>query len=144
MEETRLLPILFGEIVLPGAVESELLSPFAPSMVSKWIAKPPAWLKVRRIESLDPRTDGLDAGEREAISLALRLNGSHLLMDDFEGRQVAIQLNFHVTGTIGILRQAVSERLISATVAYQELTATNFRLSRRLRAELMNHLTSNA
>ena len=144
MDETRLLPILFGEIVLPEAVESELRSPFAPSIVSRWMARPPAWLKVRRIESLDPRTDGLDAGEREAISLALSLNGSHLLMDDFEGRQVAIQLNFHVTGTIGILRQAVFERLISATVAHQKLTATNFRLSRRLRNELMNHLMPRA
>ena len=66
------LPVLYGEIVVPDAVVAELRSGKAPTAVREWIAHPPKWLNMRTApgEPEGELSDQLDAGEREAISLA--------------------------------------------------------------------------
>jgi predicted nucleic acid-binding protein len=48
----------------------------------------------------------LGAGEREAISLALEMDGDVLLIDERAGRQEAEARHIEVAGTLAVLLQA--------------------------------------
>jgi len=43
----EVLHILYGEVVIPPAVQDELLDPSAPEPVRSWISSPPHWLEIR-------------------------------------------------------------------------------------------------
>jgi len=45
----------------------------------------------------------LHAGEAEAIALALESHADHVLIDEKEGRRIALQSGLSVTGVLGIL-----------------------------------------
>jgi uncharacterized protein len=103
-----LLQILYGEILIPPAVQRELLAKVGPEaqriddalagflrVVS--VPRPPA--------EVDRLTRGLGAGEQQAIALALTAGGL-LLMDDQAGRKAARQLGIAVTGVVGVLVKA--------------------------------------
>lgn len=57
--------------------------------------------------------DELDAGEAEAIALALELKADRLLIDERLGRQVAQRLGVSVTGLLGVLVAAKQVNLIA-------------------------------
>jgi len=80
---------LYREVLIPPAVQDELLSPLAPAAVRSWIFNPPEWLEVRTpTGTTKPLHPGLDAGEREAIALAQAGSASAiLLIDDLLGRR---------------------------------------------------------
>jgi predicted nucleic acid-binding protein len=72
-----LIPVLFDTVILPSAVQVELLDPDAPPSVRSWIADPPAWLHVQetpRRASGQVSAEGLDEGEAAAIDLAISLH----------------------------------------------------------------------
>ena len=56
----------------------------------------------------------LDAGEAEAIALALETGAELLLMDEHLGRETAHHLGLRYTGLIGVLIEAKHKGLISA------------------------------
>ncbi len=62
----------------------------------------PAWAEVRRPAQAIP-PGRLDAGECEAIALALELQPASILLDEMEARQEALRLGLPVAGTIGVL-----------------------------------------
>jgi predicted nucleic acid-binding protein len=75
----NLLPELFGAIIIPQAVYSELSDASAPLPVQTWIATPPDWLKIQPVsQPSDAILDLLDPGERAAILLAQELNADLL------------------------------------------------------------------
>ncbi len=88
----EILPSLFERVIVPGAVANELRHPKAPPAVRKWIVDPPAKADFRQTTNehfRDPALDGLDAGEADAIALAMELGADLLLMDDGDGVAVA-------------------------------------------------------
>ena len=56
----------------------------------------------------------LDAGEAEAIALALETGAELLLMDERLGRETAAHLGLRYVGVIGVLVEAKHKGLVSA------------------------------
>jgi predicted nucleic acid-binding protein len=103
-------------------------------MVRTWASALPSWCEVRSPVSIpDAALRELDAGERDAIQLALDSGVDTLLMDELEGRREAIRRKLRVTGTLSILETAARRGLIDFRSALQCLEQTNFRISARIR-----------
>jgi predicted nucleic acid-binding protein len=104
--EETLLTQLFDEVVIPEAVRNELLRNHA---------RLPAWLRVASVQ--DSAQAGkysrlVDAGEAEAIELALELHADRLLIDERKGRKLAIQEGVAVIGLLGVVLLARRKALI--------------------------------
>ena len=101
-----LLQQLFSEVFIPPAVETELLR--SHSIL-------PEWLKVRKPRNIPASITSadLDAGESEALALALELNAGTVLMDERLGRRVARALGLKATGLLGCLVLAKDAGLIA-------------------------------
>jgi hypothetical protein len=86
----------------------------------------------------DAELASLDAGEREAIQLAIELRPDLLLMDDRDGRTLALNLGLPVSGTLGILERAEVVGLLGdLPLALEQLEGSGFYLSERLRAAML-------
>jgi predicted nucleic acid-binding protein len=95
IDQAHLLPALFGEVLIPPAVLQELHHPKTPDKIKDWIAQPPAWLQIRKIQASPPAALMiLDSGEREAIQLAIEINAKIVLVDDAQGRSARHAWNF--------------------------------------------------
>ena len=130
-----LLAKLFGTILIPTAVEREILDPHAPLSVQHWMAQRPTWLKVREVQTApDAELIGqLDPGEAEAIQLAQELHTDALIMDERRGRQVAAGRGITVIGVLGILRESYRRGFIDNPIALAaQLRSLGFRTSRAL------------
>jgi predicted nucleic acid-binding protein len=135
-----LLPSLFSRVILPAVVRDELGHPKAPPVVQDWIANPPEWVDIRQSPAThiqDIALAGLDAGEEDAIALALELHADLLLMDDEEGATAARAKGLEVTGTLGILRLAAQRRLLNLAEAFDRIKRTNFRYRQDTMAALL-------
>lgn len=127
--QQNILPQLFGRVLIPRAVLEELQREKAPAAVKAWIANRPAWLEVRDVQAVaHPEPDALDAGEREAIQLALSTQADFLLIDEREGRAQGQALNLTVIGTLGVLDKAAAKNLIVLSDVIERLRQTSFRL----------------
>lgn len=135
----NLLPELFGQIIIPQAVYSELSDASAPSLVQTWIATPPNWLKIQPVsQPSDAIVDLLDPGERAAILLAQELNADLLLLDDMKARRIATERGFAIAGILGILDRAATMQLIDLPAAVQNLRNTSFWASDSLFQKLLD------
>lgn len=131
--QLTLLPRLFGSVFLPLAVYEEL--------VRRGKGRPGCeiadadWVQRREVEdetAIHLLKVQLDAGESEAIILAVQL-GADLLMDEGRGRRQAEVLGLRITGTVGILIAAKRVGLVEAvTPLLDELRAKQVRVSQRL------------
>ena len=131
--ELDLLPRLYGQIIVPPAVLSEMGHEGAPPGLRQISATPPAWLVVRKPASIR-FSDRLDPGEAEAISLALELSAHRLLIDERLGRKTAAALGLSFSGTIGILEEAAERNLVFLPQAFAALGQTNYRVDPALTA----------
>jgi predicted nucleic acid-binding protein len=126
---------LFGTVLIPQAVERELLDLRVPLPVRQWMAQRPAWLKVQSIEGPPDEELGrwLDPGEAEAIQLALQLEAEVIILDERSGREVAAAKGLTVIGLLGILREAYRQGWINNPLELlQRLRSQRFRISRPL------------
>ncbi len=129
IEAVDILPALYERILIPPIVADELQRPRTPLPVQQWMATPPAWLDIRRAPPAPERALlRLGAGEREAILLAQTLHVDVLVMDDWDGREAALQRGLTVLGTLGVLDQAAARGLVDLPEALTRLQATNFRM----------------
>lgn len=99
-----LLPLLYRRVIAPPIVLAELTHFNAPPLVAKWVTQAPVWLEVLSSET-QPDEDlcMLDAGERDAIQLAIELHAQEILIDESKGRREAQSRGFSVVGTLGVL-----------------------------------------
>ena len=97
----ELLGLLFGEVIIPSAVQDEL--------TVKHFSLP-AFVKVGAIADhaavVALTEELLDDGEAEAIVLAGELHADFLLMDETDGRAIAKQRGIRVIGLLGVLVEA--------------------------------------
>ncbi len=113
----ELLGEFFGEVLIPEAVYRECV------------------VEERLKRSLMIK---LDEGESEAIVLALEKKADLILIDDYDGREVARALGLKVTGTIGILLKAkFSGRITSLKDELEKLKSTGFWLSEGLYEKIL-------
>jgi predicted nucleic acid-binding protein len=105
------LPTLFGQIIIPPAVLSELQHAKTPEKIKKWIITKPDWLEVRTVRiSPSNKLENLDYGEREAIFLAEEL-GADVIKDDVRmswlsrQKEMALMMKIDATPTESLPRQ---------------------------------------
>lgn len=96
IDRAELLRLLFGQVIIPPAVQAELLREH-PVL--------PAWLEVISPSHIPPAITAahLDRGETQALALALELHADAVLMDERLGRRVAHALGMNPTGVLGCL-----------------------------------------
>ena len=121
IEQTDILPALFGHVIIPPVV-----------------ASPPAWLDMRPPQQpLVTTTLRLGAGEREALSLAQELHADLLLLDDLEAREEAERLALAVMGTLRVLELASERGLLDFAAAITKLEATSFHMPAQLVQDML-------
>ena len=131
IEAVELLPRLYQRVVIPRAVYAELTHLSAPAAVRRWVSALPPWAEVRSAVRVE--LGGiLDPGEAEAIALAQELKADALLLDEAEGREVALRLGLPVSGTVGVLEKAAERDLLDLADAFRRLSRTSIRLSPEL------------
>ena len=133
IEYTAILPSLFGGVIIPPVVATELQRPRTPAPVRVWMASPPAWLEMRAPrQPLITTTVRLGVGEREALSLAQELHADLVLLDDLEAREEAERHTLAVMGTLRILELASQRGLLDFSAAITKLAATSFYMPAQL------------
>ncbi|WP_258085103.1 DUF3368 domain-containing protein [Thermococcus thermotolerans] len=135
MGRLELLREFFGEVLIPEAVHRECVIEGKGSRDSEIIEKAD-WIKVVDIKDETLKRSlmlELDEGESEAIVLAIERKADLLLIDDYEGREVARALGLKVTGTIGVLLRAKFRGGVSSMrEELEKLKETGFWLSEEL------------
>lgn len=100
----RILPALFGVVQIPEAVAQEALS-----------VKLEPWIEVKSLQGPIPariRSANIGPGETEAISLAVEIGATRLIVDDLQARRLATSLGLPIIGTTGLLLAAKQRGLI--------------------------------
>jgi predicted nucleic acid-binding protein len=87
-------------------------------------ARPSRLVAVQKPTVIDS-TLQVDAGEREAISLARAIQAAAVLIDDRAGRLAAAQCGPTVIGTLGLLEQASVFGWIELPMVLERLRKTN-------------------
>lgn len=138
IDAVGVLPELYENIVVPNAVFEELQAAETPEKVSDFVKNLPAWFVVKEASVLlDAELSDLDAGEREAITLAEELNADALIIDERAGREEAKKRGIFIIGTLGILNSAAEKGLLDLPAALDRLRQTSFRASEKLIADLL-------
>jgi uncharacterized protein len=136
----ELLERLFGIILLPPAVAKELEEPrprFHSIDLGNYL-----FFKVMPLKDLaqvrEFRTT-LDAGEAEALVLAIEKHADFVLMDESLGRNIARELGITPLGVVGILLRAKELQLINMITPLldQLKSELDFFISPSLRQEII-------
>jgi predicted nucleic acid-binding protein len=129
IEKAHILESLFGEIIIPQKVFSELQGQRTPQKVKDWIQAHPAWIEVRQADTshFAPQKK-IGDGEREAFALALELKADAVLPDDKDALTEAKRLNLQTLATFTILERAATEELLDLAQTVDEMRKTSFRL----------------
>ena len=109
-----LLSKLFGQLVIPKSVWDEIVVKGKEQTGSSEL-KSADWIKTQEAtnhELVHSLRQNLDAGDAEAIALALETKADLLLMDERLGRETATYFNIPVVGVIGILIEAKRKGLL--------------------------------
>lgn len=131
-----LLHRLFENLVIPGAVWNEIVVE-GQGLPGAEIVKSSSWIsknEVSNVALVRTLRQEVDAGEAEAIVLALEMKADLLLMDERLGRETAEHLGIRCLGLIGVLTEAKNRKLIEQVkplvLALRDLAG--FRISQAL------------
>jgi predicted nucleic acid-binding protein len=138
IQHIEILPRLYQRVLIPTAVERELLHAKTPQAVRAWMDNRPDWLEVRSVNSLpDPSMADLDSGEAEAIYLAEEVRAHQIIVDETFGRRVAESRGLQVIGTLGILREASQRNLLNFREAIDRLRKTRFHIAQHILDDML-------
>jgi predicted nucleic acid-binding protein len=113
IEQINLLPQLYTRVLIPGSVLAELNAPETPDLFRTWRASLPDWLEVSPdVAATEQDLSHLHAGERDAISVALRVKADALIIDERRGRDEAEKRGLSVIGTLGVLAASHERGLV--------------------------------
>jgi len=110
-----LLQQLYDELLIPEAVWKEVVIK-GRGLPGSEIVETAGWIKTNIVENkplVKSLRQDLDAGEAEAIALAIEIEADLLLMDERVGRDVADYFGVRYMGLIGVLVEAKNKKLIS-------------------------------
>ncbi len=114
--ELDLLRRLYGELLIPEAVWREVVVEGAGQPGAEEVGAA-SWIETRDVANenlVRALRQDLDAGEAEAIALALEVGADLLLMDERLGRETAQHLGVRYVGLIGVLVAAKRSGVIDA------------------------------
>lgn len=140
----RVLGPLFGSVLVPPAVVRELSAPVvgvAPLDLAAFAfirTQAPTDASIaKRVRQCSPP---LDAGESEAIALALELKIGTVLIDEAAGRDAASRLGLIPVGVLGVLIRAKKRGLIPKVgpLLDQMVNELAFRVSAELRRTVLD------
>lgn len=139
IDQISLLLQLYGRVLIPESVLKELSAIEAPPLVRNWATNLPEWIEVSPATPIDdPGLNRLHAGERDAISLALRIHADAVLMDERHGRQEAENRGVKPIGTLAVLVAADKRGLIDLSATIDALRQTTFHASPKLLASIVD------
>lgn len=105
VDQIWLLEAIYQTVIIPDVVAHELAAASNPTISAilqlDWIQTQS--LTNPQLANQLQQDRGLDAGEANAIALALDLQADDLLIDERLGRQEAIRLGLSIIGILGIL-----------------------------------------
>src|SRR4051812_838901 len=127
----QVLPKLFGEVVIPPAVASEIAAPARPQIIRDFAAAYPPWLRVQAPTAVQ-QIAHLHQGEREALSLALELHADLVLIDERKAYREAVARKLNAVGTVRVLERAAAQGLLALKDAFDQLKQTDFWISHKL------------
>ena len=131
-----LLESIYQTVIIPDVVARELAAasnPIIPAILQAgWIQPQP--LTNSELANQLQQERGLDAGEANAIALALELQADDLLIDERLGRQEALRLELSIIGILGILLVAKQRSLIPQVQPVMDtlISQAGFRVSPQL------------
>ena len=131
-----MLEALYQTVVVPDVVASELAAASNPTISAilqlGWIQTQP--LTNSQLANQLQQERGLDAGEANAIALALELQADDLLIDERLGRQEAVRLGLSIIGILGVLLVAKQRNLIPQVQPVMDtlINKAGFRVSPQL------------
>ncbi len=111
-----LLPAVFEKIIIPAYVMSEILA----LEKSGWDLSPiknADWIEIRNATDQVAITllmKTIHRGESEAIVLAREIQADYLLMDESNGRKIAVANGLKIIGLLGVLLEAKEANLIAS------------------------------
>lgn len=114
--QLELLHGVYAQIVIPNAVFDEITVAGAGEPGAREVVESP-WIKRQPVSNAPLATAlrlELDAGEAEAIALAVESNANLILLDERLGRRAAQRLGLTVVGTLGVLIAAKDRGLLAA------------------------------
>lgn len=136
VEHLWLLEAIYQNVIIPDVVASELAAASNPAI--------PAILQLNWVQTKSvtqpqlanqlQRERGLDAGEANAIALALEIQADDLLIDERLGRQEAVRLGLSIIGILGVLLIAKQRNLIPQVQPVMDalINKAGFRISPQL------------
>ncbi|NTU65851.1 MAG: DUF3368 domain-containing protein [Chloroflexi bacterium] len=142
--QLELLHDLYGTIVIPEAVRSELIATDQGGArevaQTDWIITRPTRTAPRSGASVEPDIvlklllREVDRGEAEAIGLAVQLNADVLLIDERKARHLAAYLELGVVGLLDVLQEAKQRHLITSVKPILDdlIARARFRVSHKL------------
>ena len=136
------LRLRWERVAVPGAVWRELKAIGDESGCQRLSdAQSEGWLTIHSVadrKAVESLAEHLDAGESEAIVLALQLQASALLIDEMDGREAAKKLGLATTGTLGIIVWAKRNGLVASAEVTMEalIRSTRFYVSDSVKKEV--------
>ena len=121
-----------GDISIPKAVYDEVTG---NDLKGSNEVKHADWIKVVELKDHESVafSSVLDAGEAEAIALAIKQNADLILLDDLAGRRAANAYGIEVMGTLGMLKVMYQRgRIENMKTTLDELQKQGFRMSTAL------------